>query len=56
VQSPLPSRSIERGKPAEQRAAMRQSKAKPIFDQLEAWLQAQLPKISGKSPLAQAIR
>lgn len=45
-----------RGKPAEQRAAMRQSKAKPIFDQLEAWLRAQLPKISGKSPLAQAIR
>ena len=56
VQSPLPSRPIERGKPSEQRAAMRQSKAKPIFDQLEAWLQAQLSKISGKSPLAQAIR
>jgi hypothetical protein len=35
---------------------MRQEKAKPVFDDLEAWLQAQLPKISGKSPLAGAIR
>ena len=35
---------------------MRQSKAKPIFDDLEEWLQAQLPKISGKSPLVKAIR
>ncbi len=29
---------------------------KPIFDALEVWLDAQLPKISGKSPLTQAIR
>ncbi len=29
---------------------------KPIFDDLEARLHAQLPKISGKSPLAEAIR
>ena len=28
----------------------------PVFDDLEVWLHAQLPKISGKSPLAQAIR
>jgi len=40
----------------EGRAAIRQAKAKPIFDDLEAWLHAQLPKISGKSPLAKAIR
>jgi len=45
-----------RGSPPEQRAAMRQESAKPVFDDLEAWLQAQLPKISGKSPLAGAIR
>ena len=38
------------------RVKARQSKSKPIFDNLEAWLQAQLPKISGKSPLAKAIR
>ena len=41
--------------PAE-RVAIRQEKAKPVFDDLEAWLHAQLPKISGKSPLARAIR
>jgi transposase len=45
-----------KGKPAEERAALRQEKAKPIFDDLEVWLQAQLPKISGKTKLAEAIR
>ncbi|MEM1152274.1 MAG: IS66 family transposase [Pseudomonadota bacterium] len=45
-----------RGKSPEARVALRQARAKPIFDDLEAWLHAQLPKISGKSPLAQAIR
>jgi transposase len=45
-----------RGKPPEDRTALRMAKAKPIFDNLEAWLHAQLPRISGKSPLAKAIR
>jgi len=45
-----------RYKPAEERVALRQEKAKPVFDNLEAWLQLQLPKISGKSALAAAIR
>ena len=45
-----------RGKSPDARVALRQARAKPIFDDLEAWLNAQLPKISGKSPLAQAIR
>jgi transposase/uncharacterized protein (DUF1810 family) len=45
-----------RGKIPEARAALRQTKAAPIFDDLEVWLQAQLPKISGKTSLAQAIR
>lgn len=40
----------------EERVALRQSQAKPVFDDLEQWLHAQLPKISGKSPLARAIR
>ena len=35
---------------------IRQRKSKPIFDDLEAWLHAQLTRISGKSPLAGAIR
>jgi len=45
-----------RGRPPENRTALRMAKAKPIFDNLEAWLHAQLPRISGKSPLAKAIR
>ncbi|MFV2034720.1 MAG: IS66 family transposase [Halocynthiibacter sp.] len=45
-----------RGQSPQERAIMRQTKAKPIFDDLEDWLQLQLPKISGKTPLAQAIR
>jgi transposase/uncharacterized protein (DUF1810 family) len=45
-----------RGMTPEVRIALRQAKAKPIFNDLEVWLQAQLPKIFGKTPLAQAIR
>ncbi len=45
-----------RGRSPAERVAIRQKKAKPIFDDLEAWLHAQLTKISGKSPLARAIR
>ena len=45
-----------RGSPPDKRATLRQEHAKPIFDELEIWLHAQLPKISGKSPLAGAIR
>ena len=35
---------------------MRQAKAKPAFDDLEAWLGTQLTRISAKTPLAVAIR
>jgi transposase len=38
------------------RVALRQEYAKPIFDDLETWLRAQLNKMSGKTPLAKAIR
>jgi transposase len=41
-----------RGQPPDERVRIRQEKAKPVFDDLEAWLNAQLPKISGKTPLA----
>ncbi len=47
---------LARGKSPAERAALRQTLAKPLFDDLELWLKAQLPKISGKSPLAGAIR
>jgi transposase len=45
-----------RGQSPEDRVALRMAKAKPVFDGLEAWLHVQLPRISRKSPLAQAIR
>lgn len=40
----------------EERVKLRQARSKPIFEDLEAWLHAQLHKMSGKSPLAQASR
>ena len=43
------------GKPPKERAALRQKKAKRVFDDLEVWLEAQLRRISGKSELAKAI-
>ena len=45
-----------RGSPPDRRVEIRRAKAAPIFDGLEAWLHDQLPTISGKSPLAMAIR
>jgi transposase len=45
-----------RGQSPDDRAAIRQEKAKQLFDELEVWLGVQLPKISGKSELAKAIR
>lgn len=45
-----------RGSPPDERRAARQAQARPIFDDLENWLDAQLPDISGKSPLVGAIR
>ena len=41
---------------AYERVQLREAQARPILDDLESWLQAQLPKISGKSELAKAIR
>lgn len=45
-----------RGLAPEARVRLRQDRAKPILDDLEAWLGAQLGKISGKSELAKAVR
>jgi hypothetical protein len=45
-----------RGQSPDERVRLRQAHARPIVDDLEGWLQAQLPKISGKSELAKAIR
>ena len=45
-----------RGSPPDERRKLRQTEARPVFDDLEFWLHTQLPNISGKSPLAGAIR
>ena len=45
-----------RGRSPDERVRLRQAHAKPILDDLESWLHVQLPKISGKSELAKAIR
>ena len=45
-----------RGSPAEQRRAVRQQRSRPIVEALHAWFQEQLPRLSGASPLAAAIR
>jgi len=45
-----------RGLPPDRRAELRQAHAAPVFDDLERWLAMILTEISGKSPLAGAIR
>jgi hypothetical protein len=45
-----------RGSPPKKRRAARRADAGPVFDDLKAWLESQLPTISGKTPLAGAIR
>src|SRR4051812_12965567 len=45
-----------RGRPAEERRAIRQERSKPIVDALHGWLTAQLERVSGRSTLAEAIR
>lgn len=45
-----------RGSPTDRRAELRRAHATPVFDDLERWLAMRLTRISGKSPLAAAIR
>lgn len=45
-----------RGKPPDERCAMRQARARPLIDQLHNWLEEQLHRLSGKSDVAAAIR
>ena len=48
--------SSVRGQPTEQRLAARDQYARPRLDELKLFLEASLRRISGKSPLAGAIR
>ena len=45
-----------RAQPPDVRATLRRERARPALDQLELWLATQLRAISGKTPLAAAIR
>lgn len=45
-----------RGRPAEERRAVRQTRAGPLLEDLHAWFHSTLNKLSRKSPLALAIR
>src|SRR5215207_3606008 len=45
-----------RGRPPDERRAVRQERCKPIVDVLHAWLSTQPGRVSGRSNLAEAIR
>jgi transposase len=45
-----------RGHPAEHRQRVRQERSRPIVEALHAWLEDHLPRVSGASDLALAIR
>src|SRR3954465_13448978 len=45
-----------RGRPVEERRAVRQERSKPVVNALHGWLTVQLARVSGKSGLAEAIR
>jgi transposase len=45
-----------RGRPPDERRAVRQEKSKPQVMALRDWLETQLSKVSAKSPIAEAIR
>jgi transposase len=45
-----------RGRDAGERRAVRQDKSKPLVLALKAWFEQQLARVSGKSPIAEAIR
>ena len=45
-----------RGRPADERRAVRQDRSRPVIEALEPWLRARLETISQKGKLAEAIR
>jgi hypothetical protein len=45
-----------RGKPPDIRRAVRQERSRPLVEDLFAWLSAQITRLPGGSPTAQAIR
>jgi transposase len=67
-QSPLAREALERigilygieesirGKPPDERQRCRQEKASPLLGELRTWLEATLPRLSGKTDVAKAMR
>jgi transposase len=45
-----------RGLPPDTRKAVRQDRSKPLFEDLQSWLDATLPSLPGRGELAKAIR
>jgi transposase len=45
-----------RGRSADERRAERQARSRLLVDELKPWLEAQLKRVSGRSPIAEAIR
>lgn len=45
-----------RGKPPDERRRVRQEQAKPLFQELQDWLEATLPSLPARSSLAKAVR
>ena len=45
-----------RGRPAEERLAQRSSRARPLLDSVQSWLETTLTAVSRKSEIAAAIR
>ena len=48
--------AANRGCPPEERRRVRQEKSRPKIEAMRTWLDEQLGRVSGKSPLAEAIR
>jgi len=48
--------AMVRGRPPDARCALRQARAGPLLDELKAWFEHNLTKVSAKSTLAQAMR
>lgn len=48
--------AIIRGKPPDERQRCREQQSLPLLGELKAWLETTLPKLSGKSDLAAAMR
>lgn len=45
-----------RGRPADARRAERQARTRPLVEELRAWLDGELKRVSGRSPIAEAMR